>query len=170
MLRADQEDASRQLACGLAEEVVRTHGELRLRVFGTSMAPAILPGDVVSIRRASLTDISPDEIVLFSREGRFFVHRVVDRRVGAAGNKQDEPCLITRGDCLRHDDPPVSSPELLGRVVGIERGNRKVKLPGKKSKPSMARLLWSSGRFTYLYVRIAGYWRTLFLRSAKCRA
>src|SRR4029077_19703438 len=97
----DQGNTSTELACGLAEEVVRTFGELRLRVFGTSMVPSILPGDFVSIRRASLRDISPGEVVLFLRKGRLFVHRVVDRKMAATANTPEESCLITRGDRLR---------------------------------------------------------------------
>ena len=104
----------------LAAEVVRSFGGLRLRVLGTSMAPSILPGDLVSIQRATLDEISRGEIVLFSRDGRLFVHRVVS--VAPAPNA---PCLITRGDRLRNDDPPVSPSEFLGRVLSIERGGRR---------------------------------------------
>ena len=69
-MRADiQGNASIELACGLAEEVVRTFGEVRLRVFGTSMVPSILPGDLVLIQRASLHEISAGEVVLFLRDG-----------------------------------------------------------------------------------------------------
>ena len=159
-----------ELACGLAEEVVRTFGEVRLRVFGTSMVPSILPGDLVLIRRASLREVSPGEIVLFLQKGRLFVHRVVDRKLMATSDRPEEPCLITRGDCLRHDDPAVSPDELLGRVVSIERDNREVELPAIGSNRLIVRLLQSSDRVTYLYLRLAACWRNLFLRSAKCRA
>jgi signal peptidase I len=169
MLRDEQGNVSSELACGLAEEVVRTFGELRLRVLGTSMAPAILPGDLLSVRRARLTDLSAGEVVLFSRRGRFFAHRIVGRTVPAEAANQNETCLITRGDRLRDDDPPVLSTELLGRVVEIQRGNLKIDLPLQESHPSIARLLRSSDRATYLYVRLAAWWRTLFQRGAKCQ-
>jgi hypothetical protein len=132
------------------------------------MVPSILPGDFVSIHRASLQDISPGEVVLFLQKGRLFVHRVVDRKVVATADGREELCLITRGDRLRQDDPPVSSPELLGRVVSIERDNRKVELLGIRSNQVIVRLLQSSDRATYLYLRLAACWRTLFLRRAKC--
>ena len=158
-----------ELACGLAEEIVRTFGEVRLRVFGTSMVPSLLPGDLVSIHRASLEDISPGEVVLFLRKGRLFVHRVVDRKVVATADRREESYLITRGDRLCHEDPPVSSLELLGRVVCVERGNRKVELPAVVSNQLVTRLLQSSDRVTYLYLRIAACWRTFFLGRANCR-
>jgi signal peptidase I len=170
MLTDDQGNVSIELACGLAEEVVRTFGEVRLRVFGTSMVPSILPGDLVSIRQASLNEISPGEVVLFLRKGRLFVHRVVDLRIVATAGSAGESCLITRGDRLRHSDPPVSGAELLGRVVSIERENRKIKLPGVESNRLILSLLQSSDRATYLYLRLAACWRTIFLRRAKCQA
>jgi signal peptidase I len=170
MLTGRQGTASTDLACGLAEEVVRTFGEIRLRVSGTSMVPSILPGDFVSIHRASLCDISPGDVVLFLQKGRLIIHRVVDRKVVATADSSGESCLITRGDRVRRDDPPVSSPELLGRVVSIERGNREVELPPTGSNRLIARLLQSSDRMTSLYLRLAAGWQTLFLRRAKCRA
>src|SRR5580700_9072625 len=105
MLREDQEFASIESACGLAGDVVRTFGVVRLRVFGTSMAPAILPGDLLSIERASLNEISMGDVVLFQQRGRFFVHRVVDCKRTAVAGTHEKTCLITRGDRLGHDDP-----------------------------------------------------------------
>jgi len=170
-MRADyQGNASIESACGLAEEIVRSFGEVRLRVFGTSMAPSILPGDLILIRRASLQEISPGDVVLFLQKGRLFVHRVVDRKVAATAECPEESCLITRGDRLRHEDPPVSSSELLGRVVSIERNTRKVELIAHGSNRLIVRLLQSSDSVTYLYLRLGAAWRNFFLRRAKCQA
>jgi hypothetical protein len=170
MLTDSRGNALNEQACGLAGEVVRSFGQVRLRVFGTSMVPAILPGDLVSIHRACLQDISLGEVVLFLREGRLFVHRVVGRKIAVNASDPDEPLLITRGDRLRHPDPAVSAPELLGRVVSIERDRREVKLPARGSNPLLVRLLLSSDRITSLYLRLAACWRSLFLKGAKCQA
>jgi hypothetical protein len=169
-MRTDgQGNASIELACGLAEEVVRTFGEVRLRVFGTSMMPALLPGDLATIRRASLGDISTGDVVLFLQRGRLFVHRVVGQAILSGAGRSGEPWLITRGDRLRHDDPPVSSCELLGRVVAIERDNRKMQLAPHRSNSLFARVLRASDRLTYLYLRLCESRRALFFREAKCR-
>lgn len=166
-----QRHASIELACGLAEEVVRTFGKVRLCAFGTSMVPSILPGDLLAIQKAGLQEIAVGEVVLFSQNGRLFIHRVVDRQVSSTGDSLEEPCLITRGDRLGHNDPPVSSGELLGRVVSVERGNRQVELLAQpvRSNRLIVRLLRTSDRATYFYLRIAAYWRAIFLREAKCR-
>jgi signal peptidase I len=161
-----QEDVSKTLASSLAGEIVRTFGMVRLRASGTSMVPSILPGDLISIQRAGLREISPGEVVVFIQNGRLLVHRVV-----SSGSSFDTPWLITRGDRLCHNDPPVFSSELLGRVVSVERGNQQVKsiAAPRGWQRVMARLLRTSDRATYLYLRLAACWRTLFSRRAECQ-
>jgi hypothetical protein len=157
-----REHAAAEVACGLAEDVIRTFGEMRLRVFGTSMVPSILPGDLISVRRNAPVEISSGEIILYAREGRMFVHRVVGR-AGAP----DDPLLITRGDLLRQSDPPVSSTELLGKVISIERGSRQLgttSSPGGFSR-AFVRFLRTSGRATYLYVKFAAAWESFDSRT-----
>src|SRR5580700_2818508 len=108
-MRADsQGNASIEMACGLAEEVVRTFGQVRLRVFGTSMVPSILPGDLISIQRATVSEISIGEIVLYSREERLFAHRVV-----GAAHLSDSGGL--------HASQEASSAKVPARPAGGER-------------------------------------------------
>lgn len=163
-----QRNDSRELVCGLAGEVVRNFGEVRLRVFGTSMVPSVLPGDLVLIHRADVEEISIGEIVLFLQMGRLFVHRVVDRKAMTFADGREETFLITRGDRQRNNDSPVSSSELLGRVVSIEREHRQVDLLPNGTNQFIARLLRSSDRVTSLYLLVATFSRTIFLRRAKC--
>ncbi len=113
--------SSHAAACELAEEVIRKFGTVRLRVQGTSMTPAIRPGDTISIRRAHPREIEPGEIIMYSRDGQMFAHRVL-RRVHENGEMQ----FLTQGDRMLHPDPPVSAENLLGRVVLIERGHRRI--------------------------------------------
>jgi hypothetical protein len=158
------------LACGLASEIVRTFGEVRLRVFGTSMVPSILPGDLISVQRTGLSEISLGEIAVYLRDGRLFAHRVV-ARVGG----HDDPRLVTRGDRLSHHDPPISSSELLGRVISIQHGDE---LGYRKVRPAARLNGWgqiivrvlASDRVTYLYLRLAKYWRSSFYRRTACQA
>lgn len=159
-------DEASALGCVLAGEVVRTFGAVRLRVFGTSMVPSIHPGDLISVQRANLSDISEGEIALYLREGRLFAHRVVAR----AGNPE-RPCLILRGDRHRRNDPPVSPSELLGRVQWIERGHRRLEAGASRSmwQRIIALLLRPSDRATYLYLRLEAWRRKFFPGRAECR-
>ena len=159
MNRRDQ--TATTLACGLAGDVIRTFGKVRLRVFGASMVPSILPGDLITVQRAVASEISSGEIVLFAREGRMFAHRVVSRTDGPeqpCANRGESP-LITRGDRLRRNDPPVSSSELLGRVISIERGNSQRRPAGGLTgwERMIGCLLRYSDHATDAYLRLAAF-------------
>jgi len=47
-------------------------------------------------------EIRRGHVVLFVRDGRFFVHRVVGKI-----RREDRTLLVTRGDRLKENDPPV---------------------------------------------------------------
>jgi signal peptidase I len=162
---------SSKIAGELAGEVVRTFGSVRLRAFGTSMVPAILPGDLISIERAGLDEIVPGEVVLFTRNDRLFIHRVIDRSVSSNPELSGEPCVITRGDRLPHTDPPVRPDELLGRVVSIQRGGRPVSLSLRltRSERWTARLLQTSDLATSFYLRLSAFSRLVFHGRSSCR-
>jgi len=99
----------------LAAEVLGASGTIRLQALGTSMLPAIWPGDVVSIERKPADETVPGDIVLVVRDGRFFVHRLIEKR---------DCQWITRGDSLPHNDPAVGEAQVLGRVSRVHRTNR----------------------------------------------
>jgi signal peptidase I len=97
------------------------------------MLPWIRPGDVLFILRVAAQQISLGDIVLFAREERLFVHRVVQKR-----RSDDQLSLVTKGDALAEVDLPLSDNELLGRVAWIDRGP----LPGHLKGPlSIAKAL-----------------------------
>lgn len=100
----------------LATQVLRSWGTLRLRVTGLSMLPTLWPGDVLTLRSLDFEHAEPGELVLYMREERFFVHRVIRKSCA-----EDNMFLITRGDCMEKDDPPVPADGLLGKVTGIQR-------------------------------------------------
>ena len=90
-------------------------GRLRLRVGGSSMLPAIRPGDILEVRARRACGIRPGSVVLFERGGRLFAHRVVGNEGGA---------LVTRGDALADADAAIGDAELLGEVIAVERNGR----------------------------------------------
>jgi signal peptidase I len=157
MTQSDRISAPNASACSLVAEAVRKAGSVRLRVSGTSMVPAMRPGDLVTIERATANEIAPGEIVAFARSGRLVAHRVTGIVTSKATNGDSrEPLLETRGDRARRIDPMVSSSELLGRVTQIERGSRRMhpsaRLTAKEQL--ISRMLRVSDRATYLFLRI----------------
>jgi len=135
-------DASIREACkySLAAEVLQSTGELRFRVSGISMLPTLWPGDLLRIRANPSSQIGPGDVVLFEREGRFFVHRVVRTRA---------ECVVTRGDCMPQDDSPISPAQILGRVMEVRRGEQSFAVPAKVSV-SQRCLAWCFCRWDLL--------------------
>ncbi len=91
---------------------LRAGHAIRLRANGTSMLPAIWPGDVLTVAPSTASTPAPGDVALTLRDGRWLVHRVVERR--AQGKVV---ALVTRGDALDRADPVVASTEVLGIVV-----------------------------------------------------
>ena len=110
----------------LAAEAIRSFGALRLRVTGSSMLPAVRPNDVLLIRHCRIEEVGPGDIVLYISQRRLFAHRVVSRS-GAQ--------LATQGDGMAEPDLPVTSHELLGKVIRVMRRGRTIR---HDSKPTLA--------------------------------
>lgn len=117
-------DETHALKCELASEVLRSSGNLRLRVTGWSMLPTVWPGDTLLVQRVSADQVSEGDIVLFGRDQRLFVHRVVTKA------QPHNPEIVTRGDSMPAPDPPVSGRDVLGRVSFILRNGKCIE-PGK---------------------------------------
>lgn len=147
--------------CSLVSEAVRTAGRVRLRVSGTSMVPAMRPGDLITVERADTAQIAPGEIVVFALSGRLVVHRVtgITAIPGSAksGGNEGDALLQTRGDCARRNDPMVRGSELLGRVTQIERGSLRMqpRTTLGTAQQVISRLLRISDRAARLYVRVS---------------
>ena len=89
--------------------MIRRFGALRLRVSGFSMLPSIWPGDIACVSRVDAYRPG-DVVLLFSRKGRLFIHRVVEMSGGA---------VVTRGDSMLDADPPVAVSDVLGRLARL---------------------------------------------------
>jgi signal peptidase I len=100
----------------LVSEVLRLSGSARIRVFGGSMLPSVLPGDVLIIHRAGTKRPALGDIIVFARYNRFFAHRVIEEQ-----DRNGITCFVTSGDSLADSDPPVLPHELLGRVSSVVR-------------------------------------------------
>jgi len=106
--------ASNQIA-----EKIRTNGSVCFRVFGASMFPWIRSGDLVFARSIGYEQAAPGDVVLYERDERIFVHRVIRRA-------SPDARLITKGDALDREDAPLSRSEFLGRVIRIHRDTRHI--------------------------------------------
>ncbi len=139
----------------LLAESLRLNGSLRLPAVGTSMVPAIQPGDVLTIQPVNSNEIALGDLVVYAREHALVVHRVVRMASGSG-----ETRLVTRGDRLLRDDAPIFPADLLGRVAGIERKNRRVSMRAFSNwaERALSLILRRSEHATYLFLRANQLW------------
>lgn len=100
----------------LAHQTLHATGQIRFSALGSSMLPAILPGDLLTFRAATLAEAAAGDVVLAAPDGTGWrVHRII---------AIDGDWLVTRGDALRHADPPLHQTRLLGILIAQQRGAR----------------------------------------------
>jgi len=104
------------LKLALIADTLRQFSEVRFVARGTSMLPAIYPGDCLTAKSFGAAAPCCGDIVLSRRAGEFRVHRIVAILDGGPATS-----FVLRGDALTNDDPPVPARELLGRVTSLER-------------------------------------------------
>jgi hypothetical protein len=108
------------LSVQLIRSILSEETAVRFTVTGGSMWPLIRGGDVVTLRRHSVSDVRLGDVVAFEQpERRLRVHRVVGR-VGAR--------LLTAGDAALARDEPVADSDLLGIVERVSRADHRVSL------------------------------------------
>jgi hypothetical protein len=100
---------------GIGELVAEALGAghaVRFRALGSSMTPAIWPGDILVAKPANGSSPKLGEIVLILSDRGLQAHRVVARR--AAGQSLS---IVTRGDAMPKCDAVVPGSAGLGTVV-----------------------------------------------------
>jgi signal peptidase I len=105
-----------EAGCELVADVVRQFGSARLTVNGSSMIPAVWPGDVLHVNRSSIDGLHPGDIIVYRRGEHLITHRLTSVR---------GTLLVTRGDAVRYNDADVCESELVGKVITIVRAGRR---------------------------------------------
>jgi GNAT superfamily N-acetyltransferase len=104
----------------LSAEILRQGGSFQFRAHGSSMAPFIRDGDLLTVAPCDPADLSVGDVALYrTQRDRIVAHRVVDKSV-----RRGEWTLVTQGDARLHPDSPVPGDRLLGRIARIQRGDR----------------------------------------------
>ena len=116
LLRLSARDAAE-----LSRALLGATDRFRIRVHGQSMRPSIRDGDRVVIARITDGEVRRGDILcLLTPGGRVLIHRLIRFRSVRGG-----VCLTTCGDARCAPDPPAGRQQVLGRVVEIERDDRR---------------------------------------------
>jgi hypothetical protein len=107
---------------GLLEGVLSRGVPFRFRAGGSSMAPFIRDGDVISVSPLRGDSPGAGEVVAFlhPETEKLVVHRVIGRR--------EAGCLIRGDNAERMAADLVSPRNVLGRVTRVERGGKNIRL------------------------------------------
>jgi hypothetical protein len=155
MPRDTQECAA--LKVEMTAELVQKFGAARLRVLGSSMAPTLRPGDILSVRRAAPEEISVGQLIVYSSGPRLITHRVVTVLQEAGARR-----WITRGDRAVCDDPAVLPENLIAVVESVSR--RTTRGDGELRFTPGPRLSWFESILLALALRRSDRATSLFLR------
>ena len=147
------ETAFDRIGCELIAGALRAaDGPLVIRAGGSSMVPAIWPGDTIEIHAPGGARMAAGQVAVFSRDDRLFAHRIIaiEERAGVAQ-------FITRGDALAASDPPVACAEILGYVGAVIRDGRRIPIacraPGRRAR-MLAFTIRNSGLMRRLILRL----------------
>lgn len=118
----------------LAGSLLAGDHQLKLKVGGFSMFPFLRAGDVITIQKCSVEDVSRGDIIVFRKANKWVAHRLIN-----AESSGSETILITRGDSCKKYDAPVTSESFVGKVISYSR-NGKEKIIVNRKKPSSREL------------------------------
>jgi signal peptidase I len=93
---------------------------VRFQADGWSMHPTIRFGETIVIEPLGQSPVRVGDVLLYRRGQGAIAHRVIQVACSTAGRRR----LILRGDAADCRDSPIELEQVLGRVVGVERGGR----------------------------------------------
>ncbi len=126
-------------------ELLREGHQVRFKAPGDSMYPTIYDGDLITVEPIEPSDAIVGDILLYGHENGVVAHRLMD--IQAPIEKPSEklrdssqasllpfqssvlnsqPFFTLRGDAAINSDTPVSSEQILGKIVSIERNGRRI--------------------------------------------
>jgi signal peptidase len=86
------------------------------------MHPTIRHGDLITVEPVAPSNLKRGDIILYRLQNDFIAHRLVNI-------KKRNGCGLTfilRGDASTTCDAPVKPTQVLGKVVCLERGHRRI--------------------------------------------
>ena len=94
--------------------------EVELPVYGLSMFPFYLPGDVVRVIKANESNLNVGDMIVFVSGGKIIAHRLIKLT-------KDKKSVLPKGDGLPVADRDMQIEEVLGVVVRHFRNNKEIK-------------------------------------------
>ncbi len=114
-------EATDEQAALILRECLRAFDVVQVRLTGECMAPALLPGDVVTVAAVAARHLRLGDVVLFRGAHGLRLHRLVP------GLPRGRSRLRTKADRAPWWDPPLEHRDVIGVVVAVERGGSRLR-------------------------------------------
>jgi len=137
----------------ICTELLHQGHQIKFKAPGDSMYPTIWDRDLITVEPQKSSGICVGDIVLYHHENGVVAHRVINIQVPQPSVPSTQHLFLFRGDAAIHDDAPVTSEQILGKVVSIERNGRRI-------DPYRLRI-----QLHYYSRRLASRLKRLFLRT-----
>lgn len=121
---------------------------MKIKARGSSMLPFIHTGDYVTIKPVCVGGLEVGDIIVYPDKAQknIICHRIV---------KIKDNILITKGDTYLRINEKVFPGSLVGKVVLVERGRRKIGLENMSQKFMASKIAWLSFHLPLLLYIIA---------------
>jgi len=129
----------------LIEALLENEQLLEVKVCGNSMFPSIKGGGVARVVKRTLSEINSGDIIVFKLNGKLVAHRFM-RKVQVNGVVM----LLAKGDNNVHYDPAFGEADLVGRVEGMVKDGKLLKLDRVSDKFQQFMMMHFTGLATML--------------------
>ena len=102
-------------------------GLIFIETSGVSMRPFLWSGEKVIVKKTNDTELNRGDLVIFRLEGNLFCHRFLCKRI--INNRM---VFLMRGDCNPTGKEEIFYEQIVGKVVGILKGEKVIDLTAWK--------------------------------------
>jgi signal peptidase I len=121
----EESKVSSDTIIALWEDLYTKKQQAWLTILSGSMMPLLQVGDKVLVHAVKPTDIRFGDIIVFKNPDKLIVHRVI--------GKADSSTYLQKGDNATTAEI-VSSADVLGKAIAIQKGKRIIQLNNRKWK------------------------------------
>ena len=134
----------------VSTELLRQGKSVRFRAPGHSMHPTIRDGEFITVAPVAPSDVKLGDILFYRANGKVLAHRVVSvqknngysRNQRSTGNSHH--VFVLQGDASATSHDRVEPEQVLGKVVELERGHRRIDPYGRRVEMLRAARLLAS--------------------------
>jgi signal peptidase I len=111
------------------EDALTAGTTVRFRAEGSSMYPTIRDGEAITVAAIVTADVVRGDVLLCRHDARMVAHRVV-----AVTTRGAERFFELQGDSKAGCDMLVGAQAIVGRITGVRRNGRVLRLSGRAAR------------------------------------